>query len=115
MPRDTSGFNGNPDDDLFGGLEPFELPHLESGGNTASGSGSRTLIDGLEVPGDAEFVKMDWDNEERQDMLIPELIRHWTNERLAPDILDQRGELVQKVLERVREQVGWRLTTSFVS
>ncbi|KAF8512973.1 GINS complex Sld5 component [Gautieria morchelliformis] len=48
---------------------------------------------------------MDWE-EERQDTLIPELIRYWTNERLAPDILDQRGEFIQRVLERVREQAG---------
>ncbi|KAF8530065.1 GINS complex Sld5 component [Hysterangium stoloniferum] len=47
---------------------------------------------------------MDWEEEERQDTLVPELIRHWTNERLAPDILDQRGELLQKVLDRIREQ-----------
>lgn len=100
--------SGIDDDDLFGGLDPFRMPpHLESGGNTASGSGSRTGIHGFGTSGDAGFVdEMDLDDEERQDTLIPELIRHWTNERLAPDILDQRGELIQRVLERVREQVG---------
>ncbi|KIJ47904.1 hypothetical protein M422DRAFT_163302 [Sphaerobolus stellatus SS14] len=47
---------------------------------------------------------MDWEEEDRQDPIISDLIRIWTNERLAPDILDQKGELIQKVLDRVREQ-----------
>lgn len=102
------------DDDLFGGLEPFRLPpNLEAGRNVASGSGSRGALDTVGIPGisnevDASFVEdeMSWEEEERQDTLIPELIRHWTNERLAPDILDQRGELLQRVLARIREQVG---------
>jgi hypothetical protein len=122
MPSHTSGYEDNfdDDDDLFGGLEPFKLPpHLELGGNIASSSGSRAAIDGfgtvgISGTGDGDLVdEMEWEEEERQDTLIPELIRYWTNERLAPDILDQRGELIQRVLERVREQVG-RLSPSFL-
>ena len=44
---------------------------------------------------------MDWAEGECEDMLIPELIQHWTNEQLAPNILNQCGEL----LECIREQV----------
>ena len=45
--------------------------------------------------------EMDWEEEECEDILIPELIQHWMNEWLAPDILNQFGEL----LECIREQV----------
>jgi hypothetical protein len=111
---DPTGLDNNFDhDDLFGGLEPIRLPpNLETGRNVASGSGSRGAMDafgaaGISGAGNAGIVEeMDWEEDERQDTLIPELIQHWTNERLAPDILDQRGELLQRVLARIREQVG---------
>ncbi|KAF8582930.1 Sld5-domain-containing protein [Ramaria rubella] len=97
--------------DIFGDLNPFVLPaHLAHLGEGGSGSGSRSAGPGEETAvihgfADAGVQEMDWE-EERQDNLVPELIRHWMNERLAPDILDQRGELIQRVLERVREQAG---------
>ena len=112
---DTSGLNDTfGDEDLFAGLEPFRLPaNLEPTGNVASGSGSHTVMDrefgaaGTSDMGDAGFVmeEMDLDRGDRKDTLIPDLIRLWTNERLAPDILDQRGELIQRVLVRIQEQV----------
>jgi len=52
---------------------------------------------------------MEWEAEEdeaaRRGHAGAELIRHWTNERLAPDILHQQGALVQRLLERVRTGV----------
>src|SRR6266481_30569 len=86
---------------------PAQLVHLEASGSRASGAESRTAPSGLGAAGisagarDADAGdEMEWEEEEREDTLIPELIRHWTNERLAPDILNQRGELIQNLLER---------------
>lgn len=113
-----SEFDDDVDDEaLFADVTaPLQLPaglaQLEASGSRASGAGSRTATSGLGAAGisagarDADAGdEMDWEEEAREDTLIPELIRHWTNERLAPDILHQRGELLQNLLERVREQV----------
>jgi hypothetical protein len=35
-----------------------------------------------------------------------ELIRHWMNERHAPDILASRDELLGRILDHIRRQVG---------
>lgn len=86
------------DDDLFGDVRATEVPARFS----SSAEGSRVLPAATSAPA---LEEMDWDEENRQDPLIVELIRTWTNERLAPDILDQRGELLQKILDRIREQV----------
>jgi GINS complex subunit 4 len=44
--------------------------------------------------------------EEEVDTPLQQLIRHWMNERHAPDILPNEGELLAGLLDHIRSQVG---------
>jgi GINS complex subunit 4 len=37
---------------------------------------------------------------------LQQLIRHWMNERHAPDILSTQDDLLTKLLDHIRKQVG---------
>jgi len=44
--------------------------------------------------------------EEEEETPLQQLIRHWMNERHAPDILSNEGELLAGLLDHIRSQVG---------
>lgn len=43
---------------------------------------------------------------EEEETPLQQLIRHWMNERHAPDILPNEGELLAGLLDHIRSQVG---------
>jgi len=43
--------------------------------------------------------------EEEEETPLQQLIRHWMNERHAPDILQNEGELLAGLLDHIRSQV----------
>jgi|SRR6267154_2744595 len=44
--------------------------------------------------------------EEEGEIPLQQLTRHWMNERHAPDILPNEGELLAGLLDHIRSQVG---------
>jgi hypothetical protein len=96
-------------EDLFGDLHPTVVPDgYFDGSRLGLGQNASTVHDAALQPDAME--EMDWEEENRQDTLIMDLLRIWTNERLAPDILDQQGEVIGQILSRIRQQVcAWFL------
>ena len=52
------------------------------------------------------------DAAEEEDMPFQQLIRHWRNERQAPDILPGQEMLLGRILDHVRKQVSCRTKTT---
>jgi GINS complex subunit 4 len=46
------------------------------------------------------------EEEERTETPLQQLIRYWMNERHAPDILPVQEELLARMLNHIRKQVG---------
>lgn len=88
---------GDSDDDLFD-TTPLQLPSFMSD-NIPVGGTSGTHNNTTTRP--VEFMDLE---DDQSDTHVTQLMRHWMNERFAPDLLQHCGNLLQTLLHRIREQ-----------
>lgn len=88
-----------------------EYEFARAGGNagpSSAGRGRRVMPDDddLDIPMAKAPSALSFDEPLRRETPIEQLVRHWMNERHAPDILPAQEELVVALLDHLRRQVG---------
>jgi hypothetical protein len=59
-----------------------------------------------------EPIALDFGAVEAPETLFQQLVRHWLNERHAPDILPMQAEVLSALLDHIRRQVRGTLPPS---
>lgn len=69
--------------------------------------------DELELLDDSATKIEEEEDEREKETEIQQLMRYWMDERMAPELLRSKEDLVNRILERLDAQVRSRLTSSF--
>lgn len=98
---ESTSLADNSDDDLFD-VRPLQLPsfmtdNISVGGSSSNPRRGPTAFD--QRPMEPMVIEDD-----QQDTHVTQLMRHWMNERLSPELLQHCGDLLQTLLDRIREQ-----------
>lgn len=98
---ESTSLADNSDDDLFD-VRPLQLPSFMTDDFSAGASSSNALrgtAGGVQRPVEPMVIEDD-----QQETHVTQLMRHWMNERLSPELLQHCGDLLQTLLDRIREQ-----------
>ncbi|GJJ13000.1 hypothetical protein Clacol_007249 [Clathrus columnatus] len=97
----TNLVNNSDDEDLFD-TTPIQLPSFMTDNVPLGGSSRGTAgVRGASALRPVEPMVLEDDHNETH---VTQLMRHWMNERLSPDLLQHCGDLLQTLLDRIRDQ-----------